>query len=388
MKFILTNLIFLFYLFPLYSNMFTVRGIVVDYNTGLPIQYACVFIANTTVGIISNDKGEFQLSFSNVGISNLVVTHVSYQTFITNITENEDSLYILIKLKPKIYGIEAVNIYKKDPNRKNKIRVFSEGLLGQSNNALSCRILNPSVLNLKGKKILSWNLEVRADSMLIISNKNLGYRIKFDLVYFEKSFNSIIYFGYPFFEDCIDEVRNPERILSNRKNTYEGSKLHFFRSLYFHSLQEEGYEIYRLIPCQKDNIDQRNFSLLEDSIVTGDAKIKLKQSNQQFNLYEYLTLDSISGTKNLTIDEPFEIRYTGRGEENRYKGLHYYYEGLNRIPKAQVSIVKLKNGHIRFYSNGAIEKSDELISIGYWSFKRLADLLPNNYSVSKYNKIP
>lgn len=99
-------------------------------------------------------------------------------------------------------------------------------------------------------------------------------------------------------------------------------------------------------------------------------------------------MDSFSGTKNLTIDEPFEIRYTGRGEENRYKGFHYYYEGLNRIPKAQVSIVKLKNGHIRFYSNGAIEKPDELISIGYWSYKRLADLLPHNYSVSKYSKIP
>ena len=87
MKFILTKLIFLFYLFPLYSNMFSVIGTVVDFNTGLPIQYACVFIANTTVGTISNDKGEFQLSFSNRGLSNLVVTHVSYQTFITNITE-------------------------------------------------------------------------------------------------------------------------------------------------------------------------------------------------------------------------------------------------------------------------------------------------------------
>ena len=388
MKFILTNLIFLFYLSPSYSNMFSVIGTVIDYNTGLPIQYACVFIANTTIGTISNDKGEFQLSFSNEGISNLVVTHVSYQTFTANITENEDSLNILIKLKPQIYGIEAVNINRKDPNRKDKIKAFSEGLLGQSNNALSCRILNLSVLNLQGKRILSWNLKVRADSMLIIRNKNLGYTIKYELVYFEKSFNSIIYFGYPFFEDCIDDVRNPERILSNRQNTYEGSKLHFFRSLYSHSLQEEGYEIYRLFPCQKDDIDQRNFSLLEDSIITGNAKIKLKQTNQQFNLYEYLTLDSISGTRNLTIDEPFEIRYTGRSEENRYKGLHYYYEGLNRIPKAQISIVKLKNGHIRFYSNGAIEKSDELISIGYWSFKRLADLLPNNYSVSKYNKIP
>ena len=157
MKFILTNIIFLFCLLPLYSNMFSVIGTVVDYNTGLPIQYACVFIANTTVGTISNNKGEFQLSFSKEGISNLVVTHVSYQTFITNITENEDSLNILIKLKPQIYDIETVNINRKDPYRKDKIKVFSEGLLGQSNNALSCRILNSSVLNLKGEKIFSWN---------------------------------------------------------------------------------------------------------------------------------------------------------------------------------------------------------------------------------------
>ena len=363
-------------------------GKVIDYNTGFPIKYACVFIANTTVGTSSSDKGEFQLSFSNEGVSNLVVTHIGYQSFITNITENKDSLYILIKLKPQIYEMAAVNIKGKDPNRKYKLKVFSKGLLGQSKNALSCRILNPSILHLHGNIEKNGYLKVSADSMIIIRNKDLGYTIKYDLVYFEESLNSIIFFGYSFFEDCIDDVRNPKHILRKRKITYEGSKLHFFRSLYSHSLEEEGYEIYRLIPCQKDNIDQRNFSLLEDSIITGDAKINLKQSSQQFNLYEYLTLDSISGTKNLTIDEPFEIRYTGRGEENRYKGFYYYYEGLNRIPKAQVSIVKLKNGHIRFYSNGAIEKSDELISIGYWSFKRLADLLPNNYSVSKYNKIP
>ena len=201
MKFILTNLIFLFYLFPLYSNVISVKGLVVDHDTGLPIQYACVFIANTTIGTTSNDKGQFLLSFLNGGISNLVVSHVSYQTFITNITENEDSINVLIKLKPQAYDIEAVNIKRKDSNRKYKINLFSEGLLGQSNNALSCRILNPSVLNLIGKRGMfsGWNLKVRADSMLIIRNKNLGYTIKYDLVYFEKSSNSLIYFGYPFY---------------------------------------------------------------------------------------------------------------------------------------------------------------------------------------------
>jgi hypothetical protein len=45
----------------------------------------------------------------------------------------------------------------------------------------------------------------------------------------------------------------------------------------------------------------------------------------------------------------------------------------------QVTIVRLRKSTLRFYQNGSCEKPDELITVGYWSYKQLADLLPYNY---------
>jgi len=145
MKSILSYLVFIFYFFPLYSNPISIIGKVVDSNTGSPVQFATVFLANTTSGVTTNERGEFTLSFLKEGVSNLVISHVGYETFMIDIAEENDSLNILIKLKPKIFDIQTVNVTASDPNRKYRLKVFSKGLFGESKNANSCKILNPSI---------------------------------------------------------------------------------------------------------------------------------------------------------------------------------------------------------------------------------------------------
>jgi hypothetical protein len=380
MRFISICIFILFYLSSVYSNTVSVIGKVIDQNTGSPIEYACVFIANTTVGAYSDEKGEFLLSFSQNGVLCLVVSHVSYETFIVNLTADNDSLNILVKLKTKIYELQTVNIIEEDPYREAKIDAFSKGLMGQSKNSLRCRILNPSVLHLYGKIPQNFsengNLKVSADSLLIINNEALGYNIKYKLIYFD--FKRLIFYGYPLFENIVTATNNPNRIIQRRKVAYEGSKLHFFRSLYSHSLEEDGFEIYRIMAYEKDTADLI-YGLLGDSVFIGKSNVMLKQTKEQLNLYDYLTYDSISGSKRLDIIQPFEIRYIRRGEENNYNEYINYFLGLNRTNNVQTTIVKLKSNNIQFYSNGSFEKPDELITIGYWSYKQLADLLPYDY---------
>jgi hypothetical protein len=372
----------LIFLYPVYPNTVSVIGKVIDQNTGSPIEYACVFIANTTVGAYSDEKGEFSLSFSQDGVLCLVVSHVCYETYIGNINADNGNLNILVKLKTKIYELQTVNIIEEDPHREAKIEAFSKGLLGQSKNSLRCRILNPSILQLYGKRphfiLENWNLKVSADSMLIINNEALGYKIKYKLVYFDLTFKRLIFYGYPLFENIVTATNNPSRIIQRRKVAYEGSKLHFFRSLYSHSLEEEGFEIYRIMAYEKDTDDPK-YGLLGDSVFIGKSNVMLKQTKERLNLYDYLTYDSISRSRKLNILQPFEIRYIRRSEEDNYNRYPNYFLGLKRPFNAQTTIVKLKNNNIQFYSNGSLEKPDELITIGYWSYKQLADLLPYDY---------
>jgi hypothetical protein len=383
MRFIFICIFILFYLSAVYSNTVSVIGKVIDQNTDSPIEYACVFIANTTIGAYSDEKGEFLLSFSQNGVLCLVVSHVSYETFIVNITANKDSLNVLVKLKAKIYELQSVNIIEEDPYREDKIQAFSKGLMGQSKNSLRCRLLNPSVLHLYGKNPQNFSenrdLKVSTDSLLIINNEALGYKIKYKLIYFDLTFKRLMFYGYPLFENSVTAMNNDNRIIQRRKVAYEGSKLHFFRSLYSHSLEEDGFEIFRIMAYEKDTANLK-YGLLGDSVFIGKSNVMLKQTKEQLNLYDYLTYDSISGSKKLNINQPFEIRYIRRGEENNYDKYINYFLGLNRTNNAQTTIVKLKNNNIQFYSNGSYEKPDELITIGYWSYKQLADLLPNDYS--------
>lgn len=383
MKRILPALIFLFCSFYVISNPISIKGKIVDEKTGYPVEYACVFIANTTIGAYSDKKGEFRLTSPTKGVLNLIVTHVSYQTLSTNITANKDSLDLLLKLKVRVYELHSVGISKKDPIRYQKLEIFFAGLLGQSGNALRCKISNPSILHFNGTYSQNfkrgWKMNVSADSLLIIKNNALGYTIRYNLVYFNLDFNRISFYGYPLFEDHYKSDKNHGRISGNRKEAYAGSKLHFFRSLYSHRLEEEGFEIHRIMEQQKDSDDVKDYGLLEDSVFTGKSKVILKQTEEKMDLYGYLASDSITGSKILTIYEPFEIFYLKKGEESRYGNFRNYFTGLKRTNKAQTTIAKIREGNIRFYSNGSFENSDKLVTIGYWSYKQMADLLPYNY---------
>lgn len=382
MRFIIICILLLINHLSVYSNAVTIIGKVIDKDTGSPIENACVFIANTTAGTYSDEKGEFALTFSQNGVLCMVVSHVSYETFFLNISSDKDSLNLLVKLKTKIYELKTVNIIEEDPFREAKIEAFSKGLLGQSKNSLRCRILNPSIIKLYGKiphfLYEDGNLQVSADSMLIINNEALGYKIKYRLVYFDLTFKRLMFFGYPLFENIVTSKKIPDRVIQKRKVAYEGSKLHFFRSLYSHSLEEDGFEIYRIMAYEKNN-NNENYGLLGDSIFIGKSNVILSQTNERLSLYDYLTYDSISGSKILNIIQPFEIRYTKRREENNYNKCVNYFLGLKRTKNTQTTIVKLNNNSIHFYSNGSFEKPHELITIGYWSYKQLADLLPYDY---------
>lgn len=386
----------LYFLYPLFRNLFiflflgcisahaqsvTIKGNIVDENTLEPIALASIFIANTTYGTMSDKEGEFSLTFLTSEGLTLIVSHIGYHTKTFKLGVDHNSTKLDIKLQFKEHVLDQLTI----TNNNDKMRYlnhFREGLLGESKNGRKCRIQNPKVIHFISRGIMggnNWELEAMLDSSLQLENRMLGYLVSYKMEYFRFSNNDVSYFGYPLLTDRLDSMKKTSKIIKNRRETYKGSKLHFFRSLHTNTLDEEGFEVYKIAQFPIDSADREDYGLLQDSVFIGKANTRMEQTTERIQLYEYVKPQLLTGTPILTIKEPFEICYINKKEESYYVAKTKYYDGLRRRYKGQSTIVKLKNGEIKFYANGSTENIYELVTIGYWSYLKMGDFLPFDY---------
>ena len=391
MRQIKINIIIAFFLIGIlsaYSININIKGKVVDYITLKPVSYINVFISGTTYGTISNLEGEFNLELDNLGVNVLVVKGIGYQSTTIALDRAKNQHNILVKVKPKAYGISEVNVAGHDPNKEHKFNIFKNRFLGSSRNARSCEILNANTLHLvgnyeRGNVFKKWYLNVSADSFLVIKNEKLGYDITYDLVYFKANAQGASFMGYPLFKDRINKCEDSTLIMANRINSYAGSKLHFFRALYCKQLDEAGFKVYKVKPKALSSVKKsRKYGHIISESLSGHPDTCLFQTDDVLNLYRNLDIDTVSNSAILNTDAVFEVRYLRQSEEMEYQRCKYLYEGIKRKRGSQISIVKLKNGNIKFFQNGSIENSDELTTYGYWSYKQLGDLVPANFNIN------
>ena len=326
-----------------------ITGCVLDANTKEPVDDANVFIANTTYQMYCDRNGKFKIETTLSGPLELIASHISYNSLKISVSGLQDSINLLINLDPINYNLHQVNVISDDPHRVDKFNKFIKGFIGESKSAKSCEILNPlsihfeqeGVYDMPGGKLDAW-----ADSSIIIYNETLGYKIHFLLCYYCENYNQIAYFGYPYFEDWIEDMPSSKKTSKNREKAYKGSKLHFFRSLYTQTLEKEGFEIYKIELVEKTEklpviigadieLNPNYFGLMSDSVFTGCSDLVMSQTYEPLNLYDYVESDKITGDAILRINEPFEIVYTKRGEEMNYIGNDRIHKGVRRLSRSQ-----------------------------------------------------
>ncbi len=104
------NFIILPLLFCIGTSLFgqTIKGKVVDENTGQPLEYASIGIVNTQCGTITNEKGEFTFTAKEIKDTNTVrFSMIGYEAQSFNIKKLIDTENI-IKLKQKSVEIAEV----------------------------------------------------------------------------------------------------------------------------------------------------------------------------------------------------------------------------------------------------------------------------------------
>lgn len=357
----------------------TVKGLILDSQTNKPLENVALFLDGTTIGTYSLTDGSFTLQCPDQGNMRMVVTLLGYETASYSKDELIQNQNLKISLKVKAYQLAGVNVQAKEPNRKENMQIFIENCLGISPISNKCKIQNPEVIRFKKEyyKTGGYSIIASANEPILISNSALGYQIRYTLVDFKYSPSFISFSGYPFYVDLYDNGNVPDRIQKNRHKAYRGSTMHFFRSLYSKALEEEGFKVYKVLIRPTENGYTNVNNILCTLSFTRLEAHELKQTKKRLNLYD--SVDIINTEATLKLNEPVEIRYTGASEDLNYYSNSRFYGAMLRHSNQQTTIIRLLNDSLSFSSDGFVGNPSDMITMGYWSYRKLGEFLPFDY---------
>ena len=147
---------------------------------------ANVFIANSTIGTITESDGTFQLDNIPSGPIKLVVSYLGYESYITSREIKAGQQYnVEVQLRPTAIDLDAVEVISLNERKRNRyIKTFTHAFFGKTKNARDCQLLNPDAISLTPGK--GGNFTATANELLEIENLALGYKVFFFIESFFK----------------------------------------------------------------------------------------------------------------------------------------------------------------------------------------------------------
>ena len=362
------SLLFLIHLFSLFAiaqqTTFLVTGKVIDAVNKTPLIAASVFAQNTTTGTATNNDGNFTLRLNNGGYD-LVITFTGYETVTKRIsTADADNSNIVIELKQKDKAMEEISIISSNEVKNGLDKYgdfFIENFIGKTANSKLCIIQNKEALKFYFSKKRN-RLKVLASEPIIIKNPALGYTIKYTIDSFTYDYGTLAsaYIGYPLFE-AMQPADSAQATLwqANRQVAYNGSILHFMRSVYTKQLKEEGFEIQ---------------FLLKNSGIESALPLK--------NFYAALNykLDDSTMVVDINPNQP-DVAVLYKNE----KPVAEYFVQYDEQPKDfQLSLVNMTAAQsIGIEQNGYYFDQSDITINGYWSWEKVGDMLPYDFNPAR-----
>jgi hypothetical protein len=355
--FVLSFLLSPFKLFA-QSNYYLVKGRVVNKDTKAPLSGASVFAQNTTIGEATDSSGNFSIWLPNGGYS-LVTTFTGYQTEMIRVTGTGENDSLLFELEPEIKSLETVTISLSNEVRNGWEKYgsfFVDNFIGQTKFSKQCVIKNPEVLHFYFSKTKN-RLKVLAKEPLIVDNFALGYTLKFAIDSFTNEYNSKdnLFIGYPLFEEMQGTPEQQDVWNKNRSTAYQGSLLQFMRSLYSRTLERNGFEIQFIV-----NNNGEDYPIHLGNIY-GALNYKKTDSTKMVEFFPNQSRVAVIYTKSNPEEKYFDLDSSAR-------------------KNFQLSTLIFPKGESFFIEeNGYFYDQEDLITNGYWGFKKIGDMLPYDY---------
>jgi hypothetical protein len=340
-----------------------ITGKVIDANTKLPIPFASVFFASTSIGSSTKEDGTFLLEKFPDSRYNLTVSYVGYQTYQLSIDFGKlDQLNHEILLKEISFNLNEVVLLEDTIGRQKNLEDFKKCFLGTTKNSQKCIIVNPKSLHLYFDSQTDI-LFAHTKEPIIVENRALGYRITYfsDMFEFHRKEGTIYAYGNTVFEPLRTKKANEQKKWeANREDTYSGSVLHFFRSLSKNELIKNGFDVRKVFE------------------VHSSAKSKPEYVDS-------IAISPISGHELFEIGSMSKINYKGKlivtyKKEREEEAYVFQMRKMKR--ELQTSKISFLEEGLIIYPNGSYENPKSVIVEGYWGWsENMADLLPVNYEL-------
>jgi len=239
-KLCLAFLLLWFIPFASYSQRY-ISGRITDAADGSPIPAVTVFLTNTTIGIVTDAEGYYQLSIPREGSYRLAVSHVGYQSVEQDIEPGRASVQLDIAMR--IQELDEIDVSAGIRFRQRDINLFWSKILGKNPSGRTIQAMNPEIV------YFYYNpetriLKVTCREPLEIINYETGYHILYMLTYFTHDYNTdITNWEYQsiFTELEPNTIRQKKTWENNRKEVYQVSIPKFIKSLYHNTLMNDGF---------------------------------------------------------------------------------------------------------------------------------------------------
>ncbi len=345
------------------QSYYTVYGKVISSNTKLPLQGASVFAQNTTLGTATDADGNFKLSLPDGGY-NLVITFTGYNTESKRISNadasDRNSVYELSEKEKQMEEVSVVATSEVKDGWNKYGQFFIEKFIGQTANSAYCTIKNKEAVKFYFSKKRN-RLKVLATEPLLIENAALGYNIKYSMDSFTHEYNTQVslYTGYPLFEE-MQAANNEQQVkwMKAREDVYKGSMLHFMRSLYNKTLQQQGFEVQFIVDVNEKEtaIALKDFyGALNYTKDDSTALVEVRPNQLRVGVI-YLKEKPAANFLQLNPDEPSAFQFSM----------------LTFLPQESLGIEQ----------NGYYFEQNDIAVNAYWTWDRMADQLPYDYNVS------
>ncbi|MCG1037569.1 carboxypeptidase-like regulatory domain-containing protein [Polaribacter sargassicola] len=402
-------LLVLFISYSIFSQK-TIEGTVYENNT--PIENVAIYLNNTMLGTTTNANGKFSLSVEE-GKYELIVSYLGFKKINYSLNTSSYLQPLIFKLQEDENILDEIIIKKTVYNDewKYNLAAFKRDFIGITELAKDCELLNPEVLhfNYNAKENI---LTALARKPLRLKHKGLGYLITYELENFERNKNYVSYLGYSRYEQLKGGKRKQKHWNENREKAYNGSTIHFFKSLLNNTFTEEGFIVNQfkrvLNPERPSDSEIKkareiiklsrglniNFSkeIDEPKNAIDSALVTIKKSRlEKFNDYLYkskLSQKDIITIKNriayLTFDDNLSIVYTKEKEEMGYLTRNAFQKLREPLPQTS-NLIPLKEGII-VDKNGLLIYPLDVLFENYWSYyEKIATYLPLDYKPNTDN---
>ena len=398
------------------NSQIKISGKVVDEND-LPLEGASVYLNNTTKGTTTNDLGEFDFVIKE-GVYDLIVSFIGYQTLQYQLDTKKPNKPFLFKTIPATNMLDEIRLNNKKYSADDRayfLSRFKKTFLGETELSEECIITNLDVIQFD-YNASTRVLEAFVNEPIEIINKGLGYKISYNLIYYELTPEKVIYQGYSKYEDLKGSKRKRRKWEKNRLVAYNGSKMHFIRSARKGNFLKEGFVVdqYQRIPNPKRPTDSviketrkylRSLSGYNSGIykISSNLAVNIKDDRtKEVNRIKQKKRDSAMAILRLSrlkkfvdkklrdslVEKDFMIRrnklvtmkydhllyikYMNEKEEDNFR------PGPNRLDYQITKLILLSESVILDKAGVFIQPLD-VFTEGYWGYEKTANALPLDY---------